>query len=134
MKASEVLENGAQGLEKWGWAQHDELTHDSRMCSIGALKYGVGRYREVVATRAYFGGLGTGVTFEKEPALMECPDGRGDWQAFYKAKDYLRRVIDGFDTVEIVDWNDAESRTADEVVTALRHAAKFAKEDEDAAA
>ncbi len=120
MKTSEVLERAADIVEQ-GWAQKTYGEDDGHFCALGGIRAAVGFYKQYEDGRWYLN--------------LQC---KGYQIPIASSQQYLVRVIDDQRDEEslgdsIARWNDDKDRQQHEVVDALRHAAKFAKEDEDAA-
>lgn len=123
MKPSEVLEKAIEGLETHGWIQHSEVEPDLGMCALGSMKYGVELIKLHDDGRLYLRGC----------ANSCCLTGDRR-KAFFGAADFLAKATGTVAWDLIASWNDYPTRTKDDVLTAFRHALKFAKEEEDAAA
>jgi hypothetical protein len=116
MKPSEILDKAAELLEEKGWCQRREMDPSTgAMCARGAIKRAIGA-RTIRLDKAYF------------------LDDLREEEDHVVAMHAMRYVKETTGADHIPHWNDSPMRTADEVITSLRHAAKFAKEDEDAAA
>lgn len=118
MKPSEILKTAATEIETRGWAQHAFTNSDGNICAMKALT------RTKNSVFSYI---------DREAFLVHV-------RAFKQAKVFLAQTLaqaTGCPVQEadsrgiIMDWNDAEGRTATEVLDAFRHAAKLAREDEE---
>ena len=96
MTPSDILRAAADRIERYGWTQHESGQDGQRMCVLMAL----GAACDDAGDRG-----------RNEPSL---------WRSAKSALERHVRIGSGF----VSNWNDAPGRTVDEVLAALRGAAK----------
>jgi hypothetical protein len=104
MKTSEVLDLAADLIEERGWVQGTGWEGSGALCLEGGIAAAAG-------TQRWSNGMVNTV------ALHQCP-------AYIAVAEHLNR-----DAV-LWQWNDAEGRTAEEVITVLRAASAVASAKE----
>lgn len=96
LKASECLNNAIDAIQCFGWIQFTSGHRDIGFCVVGALDYGAGFDNDSVEGFGY---------------------------TAYGAASSLVRLVAGLRTqMELVHWNDLDSRTKEEVLEVLREA------------
>lgn len=105
-KVADMLDDAADNLERNGWTQGALQEHDGRRCAMGAL--GAVRCTGNEASLIAIGAMS--YLAIEVGATYDLPD------------------------VAIAEWNDAEGRTEQDVLDAMRRAAKRARVDADAGA
>lgn len=111
MNTAEILNKAADVIEERGWHKGDFVSSvgfdgSGCVCVLGAINVAVG---------------------EVPYAVFEIGDRDERTDAARVLAEYLGLVLRDGDVTEVGDrWNDAEGRTKDEVVAALREAARKA--------
>lgn len=101
MEPAEILAKAADVIETRGWHQGAFVDIDGAVCALGAIA----------------------VAAKLPVTWFSCASSASSGEACDVLEDWL---FDHYGTFSVTRWNDAEDRTADQVVTALREAAKAA--------
>jgi len=125
VKVSTVLTRAAKWIDEYGLAKGNHWRYrNGRPLREAVLVEDVQKAIDKGCKACTWGGLYIGAY---EPG-MAVGDSDEIWARTSEAAGYVREVID-HRFVIIPDWNDEPERTKDEVVQALKEAAKAARKD-----